>query len=43
MIQPFLALLALGIAKLGVRDIMGYTLIVLVVSGIVIGLGITIF
>ena len=43
MIQPFWALPALGIAKLGARDIMGYTLIVLVVSGIVIGVGLTVF
>ena len=43
MIQPFWALPALGIAKLGARDIMGYTLIVLVVTGIVIGVGITVF
>lgn len=43
MIQPFWALPALGIAKLGARDIMGYTLIVLVVTGIVIGVGLTVF
>lgn len=40
MIQPFWALPALGLAKLGARDIMGYTLIVLIVSGIVIGAGV---
>lgn len=40
MIQPFWALPALGLAKLGARDIMGYTLIVLIVSGIVIGTGV---
>ena len=40
MIQPFWALPALGLAKLGARDIMGYTLIVLIVSGLVIGVGV---
>ena len=40
MIQPFWALPALGLAKLGARDIMGYTLIVTIVSGIVIGVGV---
>ena len=40
MIQPFWALPALGLAKLGARDIMGYTLIVLIVSGLVIGAGV---
>lgn len=39
MIQPFWALPALGIAKLGAKNIMGYCLIVLLYSGIVIGLG----
>ena len=39
MIQPFWALPALGLAKLGARDIMGYTLIVLIVSGLVIAAG----
>lgn len=43
MIQPFWALPALGLAKLGARDIMGYTLIVLIVSGIVIGVGVFFF
>lgn len=42
MIQPFWALPALGIAKLGARDIMGYTLIVLVVVGIIITAGLLI-
>lgn len=42
MIQPFWALPALGIAKLGVRNIMGYCLIVLIYAGIVIGLGLLI-
>lgn len=39
MIQPFWALPALGIAKLGAKDIMGYTLIVLLISGVIISLG----
>jgi len=39
MIQPFWALPALGIAGLGARDIMGYCLIDLIVSGIIICLG----
>ena len=43
MIQPFWALPALGIAKLGARDIMGYTLIVLVVTGIIAGAGLSLF
>ena len=37
MIQPFWALPALALAKLGIRDIMGYCLVVLVVSGVVAG------
>lgn len=43
MLQPFWALPALGLAKLGARDIMGYTLIVLIVSGLVIAAGVLIF
>ena len=43
MIQPFWALPALGIAKLGARDIMGYTLIVLIVTGIIAALGLLLF
>ena len=39
MIQPFWALPLLGIAKLGARDIMGYCLVILVYSGIIISLG----
>lgn len=39
MIQPFWALPALGIAGLGARDIMGYCLIDLIISGIIICLG----
>ena len=39
MLQPFWALPALGIAGLGARDIMGYCAIVLIVTGIIIGLG----
>ena len=42
MIQPFWALPALGIAKLGAKDIMGYTLIVLIVVGIIITAGLLI-
>jgi len=39
MIQPFWALPALAIAGLKAKDIMGFCLIVLIVSGAVIGLG----
>ncbi len=42
MIQPFWALPALGIAGLGAKDIMGYTTMALIVSGIIIGLGLVI-
>lgn len=38
MIQPFWALPALGIAGLGARDIMGYCVIDLIYSGIIIGI-----
>ena len=41
MIQPFWALPALGIAGLGARDIMGYCIVVLIFSGIVVSLAIT--
>lgn len=41
MIQPFWALPLLGIARLGARDIMGYCLIILIYSGVVISLGLT--
>lgn len=37
MIQPFWALPILGVAGLGARDIMGYCLLVLAYSGLVIG------
>jgi short-chain fatty acids transporter len=40
MIQPFWALPLLGIAGLGIKDIMGYCTVVLLWSGVVIGLGI---
>ncbi|MDR7869113.1 MAG: short-chain fatty acid transporter [Sporomusaceae bacterium] len=43
MIQPFWALPLLGIAKLGVRDIMGYCVMTLIWSGILICLGLMIF
>lgn len=39
MIQPFWALPALGIAGLGAKDIMGYCLMVLFYTGIIISLG----
>jgi len=39
MIQPFWALPALGIAGLGAKDIMGYTTVALLVSGVIISLG----
>jgi short-chain fatty acids transporter len=41
MIQPFWALPALAIAGLSAKDVMGYCLVVLVASGIVLGLGLT--
>ncbi len=43
MIQPFWALPALGIAGLGAKDIMGYCLIVLFGSGIIISAGFLLF
>jgi short-chain fatty acids transporter len=39
MIQPFWALPLLGIAKLGARDIMGYCVMVLIVTGVIMGAG----
>ncbi|MDR0826729.1 MAG: TIGR00366 family protein [Desulfovibrio sp.] len=39
MVQPFWALPLLGIAKLGPRDIMGYTTMVMIWAGIVMGVG----
>jgi short-chain fatty acids transporter len=39
MIQPFWALPVLGIAKLGAKNIMGYCLMVLLYSGVIISLG----
>ena len=42
MIQPFWALPLLAVAGLGIRDIMGYTAVVLIVSGVVIGGGLLI-
>lgn len=38
LIQPFWALPALGIAGLGARDIMGYCVVALLFSGIIVGL-----
>lgn len=40
MVQPFWALPALGIAGLGAKDIMGYCIIDLLVSGVIMGVGI---
>ena len=39
MIQPFWALPLLGIAKLGAKDIMGYCVMVLIVTGVIMGAG----
>ena len=36
MIQPFWALPALGVAGLGARNIMGYCLMALLISGVII-------
>lgn len=43
MIQPFWALPALAIAGLGAKDVMGYCLMALIGSGVIISLGILIF
>ncbi|PKM68990.1 MAG: short-chain fatty acid transporter, partial [Firmicutes bacterium HGW-Firmicutes-18] len=43
MIQPFWALPALGIAGLGARDIMGYCVITLLVTGVIVSAGFLIF
>ena len=43
MIQPFWAIPLLAIAGLGIRQIMGYTAVTLIVSGVVIGGGLLIF
>ena len=42
MIQPFWTLPLLAIAGLSIRDIMGYTAVVLIISGVVIGAGLLI-
>jgi short-chain fatty acids transporter len=42
LIQPFWALPLLGIAKLSARDIMGYCVMALVVSGVIMGAGLLI-
>ena len=42
MIQPFWALPALGIAGLGAKDIMGYCIIDLLYSGVIIVVGLTV-
>jgi short-chain fatty acids transporter len=39
MIQPFWALSALGIAGLGARDIMGFCLMIIFYTGVIISLG----
>lgn len=39
MIQPFWALPALGIAGLGAKDIMGYCIVVLIYTGVILSLG----
>ena len=43
MIQPFWALPALGIAGLGARDIMGYCMMILIYTGVVISIGFLLF
>lgn len=43
MIQPFWTLPLLSIAGLGIRDIMGYTAVTLLVGGAVIGAGLLVF
>lgn len=43
MIQPFWALPLLAIAGLGIREIMGYTAVLTIISGIVIGGGLLLF
>jgi len=43
MIQPFWALPALAIAGLGAKDVMGYRLMALIGSGVIISLGLLIF
>jgi len=42
-VQPFWALPLLGIAKLGIRDIMGYCIMTLLASGVIFSLGLLIF
>jgi len=39
MIQPFWALPLLGVAKLGIKDIMGYTTVILLWGGLLTTLG----
>jgi short-chain fatty acids transporter len=43
MIQPFWALPALAIAGLGAKDVMGYCIVALLGSGVIISLGLIIF
>ena len=38
LVQPFWALPLLAVARLGIRDIMGYTAVVLVFSGLITAL-----
>jgi short-chain fatty acids transporter len=39
MVQPFWALPLLGIARLGPKDIMGYTTMVMLWAGVIMGVG----
>ena len=43
LIQPFWALPVLALAGLGARDIMGYCLMMLIVTGAIISLGFLLF
>lgn len=43
MIQPFWALPALGIAKLSAKDIMGYLVVVLIVTGVLVCAGLVVW
>jgi short-chain fatty acids transporter len=43
LIQPFWALPALAVAGLGIRDIMGFCLVSLIYSGVVISIGFLVF
>jgi short-chain fatty acids transporter len=43
MIQPFWALPALAIAGLGAKDVMGYCVMALIGSGVIISIGLLVF